>query len=244
MSDMNYFKLFSLLFVSILIAGCSEKNSEQKMFEISDRQMEFNEFKVKKITGMISKLPSNEVNKSIVENCNSFHSKITAFQDKLVSASAIGEIREEINAYLNDYLQKVNPELNHENYLDGAISKGLLSIELAYVEKSFLEDQEFQIERLPIEFDQIQVHLIPEKALVKDGEKIKVKVLIAATPSKSDTGIKINYVSDGTSHDVEGGMFELDVKADQMGLNQKEMEVEVELSDTTYRPMLKYWVIK
>ncbi|MEL7002091.1 MAG: hypothetical protein AAFN93_05055 [Bacteroidota bacterium] len=241
---MNYFKLISALLIGILITGCSEKNSEQKMFEISDRQMEFNEFKVNRIIGMIEKLPSNEINKAIIENCNSFHSEITAFQSKLAGANAIGEIREEINSYLNDYLQKVNPELNHENYLDGAISKGLLSIELAYIEKSFLEDQEFQIERLPVEFDQIQVHLIPEKAVVKDGEKIKVKVLIAATPSKSDPGIKIKYVNDGESSDVEGGMFELDVKADGLGLNQKEMEVEVELSDTTYRPMLKYWVIK
>ncbi len=241
---MNYLKLSAVLAMCLLAIGCSEKNSEQKMFEISDRQMEFNEFKVNRISELISKLPANEINKSIIENCNTFHSKITAFQGQLASGAPIESIREEINAYLNDYLQKVNPELNHENYLDGAISKGLLSIELAYVEKSFLEDQEFRIEHLPVEFDQIQVHLIPEKAVVSQGEKMKVKVLIAATPSKSDPYIKIKYINEGTSYDVEGGMFELEAQSDATGVSLKQMQVQVELADTTYTPTLNYWVVK
>lgn len=233
-----------MLLMCLFVFGCGEKNSEQKMFEISNRQMEFNEFKVNKIAELIDDLPENEINKSIIENCSEFHKKINDFQVQLTSGAQVGAVREEINTYLNTYLQKVNPELNHENYLDGAISRGLLSIELAYVEKSFLEDQEFRIEHLPVEFDQVQVHLIPEKAVINDGENMKVKVLIAATPSKSDPYIKIKYVREGTTYDVEGGMFELPAKADKAGLNLKKMQVQVELSDTTYSPMLQYWVIK
>lgn len=241
---MNTLKSILILTVSLLVFGCSEKNSEQKMFEISNRQMEFNEFKVKKIMEMINQLPSNEINKSIVDNCNAFHGKIHEFQTQLAGTAEIGPIRKKINEYLNEYLQKVNPELNHENYLDGAISKGLLSIELAYVEKSFLEDQEFRIEHLPVGFDKAQVYLIPEKSVVKEGEKVKVRVVIAATPSKSDPYIRLKYTTDGASHDVEGGMFELEAKADAAGVNLMEIPVQVELSDTTYTPTLNYWVIK
>ena len=241
---MRFLKSATAIIVCVFIFGCSAENSEQKMFEIANRQMEFNEFKVKRINDLVGKMPTNEVNKTIIENCDEFHGKITEFQGRLASSAQIGEVRNEINDYLNEYLQKVNPELNHENYLDGAISKGLLSIELAYVEKSFLEDQEFRIQHLPAEFDQVEVLLVPEKSVVNNGESVRVQVLLAASAAGSEKYIQLRYQEGGATKEVAGGVFEITANSDQSGVTPQQLQVQVDVADSTYTPTLNYWVIK
>ncbi|MDH5366006.1 MAG: hypothetical protein OEW67_03410 [Cyclobacteriaceae bacterium] len=134
-----------LLFI-IIIFSCSGNHNEQevKMFEIANRQMEFNDFKVLKINGLVESNDSvTTTHLDIVKNCNEFHKNILEFQVKIKDLSINQkELRTEINNYLDRFLQEVNPELSHESYLDGAISRGLLAIELSYIEKSFLDEQE------------------------------------------------------------------------------------------------------
>jgi len=139
------------LLLLISIYGCSNNHSEQesKMFEIANRQMEFNDFKVMKINGLIEANDSaTTTHLDIVKNCNEFHRNILEFQLKIKNLEINQkELRTEINDYLDRFLQEVNPELSHESYLDGAISRGLLAIELSYIEKSFLDEQEFRAEQ-------------------------------------------------------------------------------------------------
>lgn len=139
-------QFIGLILFAAIIMGCTGNNSEQeaKMFEIANRQMEFNEFEVLKINGLIEANDSATTHHlDVVKNCNEFHKNIVEFQTKIKDVNMNQKVlREEINSYLDRFLQEVNPELSHESYLDGAISRGLLSIELSYIEKSFLKEQE------------------------------------------------------------------------------------------------------
>ncbi|MDH5475479.1 MAG: hypothetical protein OEX22_07300 [Cyclobacteriaceae bacterium] len=134
------------LLIVVTIFSCSGDHSEQevKMFEIANRQMEFNDYKVLKINGLVEENDSVTTSHiDVVKNCNEFHKNILKFQVKIKDLNTNQkEVRLEINEYLDRFLQEVNPELSHESYLDGAISRGLLAIELSYIEKSFLEEQE------------------------------------------------------------------------------------------------------
>ena len=134
-----------VLFIALTMSGCCKDGTENaKMFEIANRQMEFNDFKVLTITGLID-ANENKTQKhlDIVKNCNEFHKNILDFQNQIKDKSTDQKaLRLEINSYLDRFLQEVNPELSHESYLDGAISRGLLAIELSYIEKSFLDEQE------------------------------------------------------------------------------------------------------
>lgn len=134
------------LLLMVTIFSCSGNHSEQevKMFEIANRQMEFNDFKVLTINGLVEANDSiSSSHLDVVKNCNEFHNNILKFQVKIKDLNTDQKaLRTEINDYLDRFLQAVDPELSHESYLDGAISRGLLAIELSYIEKSFLEEQE------------------------------------------------------------------------------------------------------
>jgi len=142
--------IYSLLFIFVLTScSLSESKQEEKMFEIAHRQMEFNDFKLLNINSLVEADSGKTSSKiEIVKNCNEFHRNIVKFQQRIKDVNTDQKaLRIEINDYLDRFLQEVNPELSHESYLDGAISRGLLAIELAYIEKSFLDDQEHRANR-------------------------------------------------------------------------------------------------
>lgn len=135
----------AIVLVSFGVSGCCDSNSEEaKMFEIAQRQMEFNDFTVMQINGLVeADTTRSETKLDVAKHCNEFHKNILEFQTRIKDQSVDQKaLRSEINDYLDRFLQEVNPELSHESFLDGAISRGLLAIELSYIEKSFLDDQE------------------------------------------------------------------------------------------------------
>jgi len=237
-----------LLVVAIVALNysCSQDGSmDAKMFEIAERQITFNQIKVDLLEDKIKHVGHYATNKVILQNIEEFHNKLTGLHDQIKDMSQDQEqLRKEINTYLNDFLQVINPELNHESFLDGAVSRGLLAIELANIEKSFLFDQEFHINENIIDFRNLQAYIIPEKAVVKDGETFKANLILTAT--SDDWGENVKMEINGQEIAIENGrgVVELVSRANRSGLSSKTIVGSVILPDTTYRVELKYWVTR
>lgn len=236
-----------LLVVAIVALNysCSQDNSmDAKMFEIAERQITFNQIKVDFLEDKIKHVGHYETNKAVLQNIEDFHNKITGFHDQIKDENVQQEkLREEINTYLNDFLQVINPELNHESFLDGAVSRGLLAIELSNIEKGFLFDQEAHINASIIDFRKLQAYIIPENAVVKAGEKFKANLILTAT--SDDWGDNVKMEIDGQEIDIDNGMGVIELTSAGAGnLIERTIEGSVILPDTTYKVEIKYWVTR
>jgi len=230
----------------VLNYSCSQDSSmDTKMFEIAERQITFNQIKVDFLEDKIKHVGHYQTNKDVLQHLGDFHNKLIGFHDQIKDKSVDQEqLRKGINNYLNNFLQVIDPELNHESFLDGAVSRGLLAIELANIEKGFLFNQEVLINESIIDFRKLQAYIIPEKAVVKDGETFKANLILTA--SSDDWGDNVKMEIDGQEIAIENGkgVIELMSRANRGGLSDKTIVGSVILPDTTYRVELKYWVTR
>lgn len=237
-----------LLVVAIVVLNysCSQDSSmDVKMFEIAERQITFNQIKVDFLEDKIKHVGYYETNKEVLQHLGEFHSKLIEFHDQIKDVNVEQEqLREGINNYLNNFLQVIDPELNHESFLDGAVSRGLLAIELANIEKSFLFNQEVHINESIIDFRKLQAYIIPEKAVIKSGEIFKANLILTAT--SDDWGDNVKMEIDGQEIAIENGkgVIELMSRANRGGLNDKTIVGSIILPDTTYIVELKYWITR
>ncbi|MEO1051926.1 MAG: hypothetical protein AAFX87_14945 [Bacteroidota bacterium] len=234
---------FLLLLSLIFLYGCAQEgSSEFKIFEIAKRQSDFNQLKVIDIRSEITNIGQNEQNSKILSHVQQFHDQMVEFQAGLRDDNTDpAQIRTNINKYLNDFLQQVNPELNHESFLDGAVSNGLLALELANIEKSFLQDQEFRISKAQIDFDNIEAFLIPERTNVQAGEKVKANLILAATSSKWGD----NVMLDVNGHEVllknGKGTLEFESQDEYEKARTDLNNARVIFSDSVYHARITHW---
>ena len=187
-------KLIYGFLICHLLIGCSIESDFEKSLE-SVYQHELKEYELQQIRlkNFINESPPLAINNHIL-------SKIPKLDSLLVTTTKMIEAvnsREEIQIIVLNWKKELE-NINNENIStiqvpakDLNIYREFSKLKLLQGSRKLLEYISMEVNSTPIRFDNMELIVVPEKPIVKVGEKYKAKIYFAALSSKMGQSIDL-----------------------------------------------------